>query len=73
VLQEFLSFPTLSSCQAELTEQTFRVKGIDRERNVLADQAATTLQNGFFGLWLPRDRRIVLNIRKGDLTAEGRD
>jgi hypothetical protein len=62
---------TFSSCQAELAGQQFWVKGVDREGNVLADQAVTTLENGFFELWLPRDRRIVLSVRQGALTAEG--
>ncbi|MDA8124210.1 MAG: CueP family metal-binding protein [Deltaproteobacteria bacterium] len=62
---------TFSSCQGEMAGQTFRVKGIDPEGNVLADQDVTTLKNGFFELWLPRERKIVLNVTQGALAAEG--
>lgn len=60
-----------SSCQGELTRQIFSVKAIDEKGNVLVDEAMTTLQNGFFELWLPRNRRIVLEVKRGDLTAKG--
>ena len=60
-----------SSCQAELAQQTFLVKAIDTGGNVLVDQPITTLRNGFFELWLPRNRTIMLSIRGGDLKAEG--
>jgi len=60
-----------SSCQAELVQQTFLVRAVDQEGNVLVDQPMTTLQNGFFELWLPRNRTIMLSVREGDLKAEG--
>ncbi|MBW6487198.1 MAG: CueP family metal-binding protein [Syntrophobacterales bacterium] len=60
-----------SSCQGELTEQTFFVKAVDAEGNVLVEQAATALKNGFMELWLPRNRRISLEIKRGDLIAQG--
>lgn len=60
-----------SSCQAELVRQTFQVRAVDQEGNVLVDQPMTTLQNGFFELWLPRNRTIMLSVREGDLKAEG--
>jgi hypothetical protein len=31
----------------------------------------TTLQNGFMELWLPRNRRIILEVKRGDLIAKG--
>ena len=48
-----------SSCQAELVQETFSVRAVDQEGNVLVDQPMTTLQNGFFELWLPRNRTII--------------
>lgn len=60
-----------SSCQGELVQQTFSVKAVDEDGNVLVDEAMTTLQNGFFELWLPRDRRIIVEVTRGDLTVQG--
>jgi len=60
-----------SSCQGELAEQTFSVKALDAAGNVLLDEAMTTLQNGFFELWLPRNRRISLEVKREGLTAKG--
>lgn len=61
-----------SSCQGELVQKTFSVKAVDQDnKNVLVDETMTTLQNGFFEIWLPRNRRIMVNVRQGDLRAEG--
>ncbi|MHB8091585.1 MAG: CueP family metal-binding protein [Syntrophales bacterium] len=60
-----------SSCQGELAEQSFSVKAVDEDGNVLVDGVMTTLQNGFMELWLPRNRRIILEVKRGDLTAQG--
>ncbi|MCK9365025.1 MAG: CueP family metal-binding protein [Syntrophales bacterium] len=60
-----------SSCQGELTEQIFFVKAVDEDGNVLVDGVMTTLKNGFMELWLPRNRRISLEVKRGDLTAQG--
>lgn len=60
-----------SSCQGELAQQVFSVKAVGEDGNLLVDEAMTTLQNGFFELWLPRNRRIVLEIKRGDLTVKG--
>jgi len=55
-----------------LAQQTFSVKAVDQDnKNVLADETMTTLQNGFFEIWLPRNRRIMVSVRGGDLRAEG--
>jgi hypothetical protein len=60
-----------SSCQGELTEKTVRVKAVDQKGNVLVDGDVATLKNGFFELWLPRDREILLTIQYSGLTAKG--
>ena len=61
----------MSSCQAELPEKEFYVKAVDQDGNVLVDETITTLRNGFFELWLPRDRKIGLRIQGLNRTAKG--
>jgi hypothetical protein len=61
----------MSSCQGELTEKTLEVRAVDQHGKVLLDGPISTLRNGFFELWLPRDRRIELTIRGMDRTAKG--
>ncbi len=53
----------MSACQAELAEKEFYVRAIDQDGNVLIDETIATLRNGFFELWLPRNRRIELRIQ----------
>jgi hypothetical protein len=60
-----------SSCQGELVYQKFEVKAVDQEGHVLFDGTIATLQNGFFELWLPRSRNIVLSIQMNNLKASG--
>lgn len=52
----------LYACQGEFAQQAFSVKAVDEDGNILVDEAMTTLQNGFFELWLLRNRRIVLEV-----------
>jgi hypothetical protein len=61
----------LSSCQAELPNQQFYVKAVDQDGNVLVDNTIATLRNGFFELWLPRNRRIALRVQGLNRTAKG--
>jgi len=61
----------LSSCQAELPGEKFDVKAVDQDGNVLIDNTITTLQNGFFELWLPRNLRIALRVQGLNRTAKG--
>ena len=53
----------MSSCQGELPNTEFFVQAIDQKRRVLFNDSITTLRNGFFELWLPRDRMVQLSIR----------
>jgi len=61
----------LSSCQAELPNQQFYVKAVDQDGNVLVDETIVTLRNGFFELWLPRNRKIALRVQGLNRTAKG--
>jgi hypothetical protein len=61
----------MSSCQGELTEKAFYVKGVDPVGNVWVDETVTTLPNGFFELWLPRNHRIELSIQGLSRSAKG--
>jgi hypothetical protein len=61
----------MSSCQGELPEKAFEVKAVDFDGNVLVDDTISTLKNGFFELWLPRNRAISLRIKGLNRTAGG--
>jgi len=61
----------MSSCQGELVEKEFDIKAVDQEGNVLVDKTISTLRNGFFELWLPRNRRIELQIKGMNRKAQG--
>ncbi len=61
----------MSSCQAELPEKEFYVKAVDQDGNVLVDKTIVTLRNGFFELWLPRNRKIGLRVQGLNRTAKG--
>ncbi|MBI5582665.1 MAG: CueP family metal-binding protein [Deltaproteobacteria bacterium] len=61
----------MSSCQGELAKKKFAVQAVDQDGKVLMDKTIETLQNGFFELWLPRNRKIDLTIRGFDRTARG--
>jgi hypothetical protein len=61
----------MSSCQGELPDTKFDVSAIDQNGNVLFKGSITTLRNGFFELWLPRDRSIQLTIQGLGRKIEG--
>ena len=61
----------MSSCQGELAKQAFDVRAIDKKGDVLIEETITTLRNGFFQLWLPRNRKIVLRVKGLNRTAVG--
>jgi hypothetical protein len=62
----------MSSCQGELPDTTFDVSAVDQNGNTVFSGPITTLKNGFFELWLPRDRDIQLTVRGLGRKAEGR-
>jgi len=64
----------MSSCQGELTSKAFKVRVVDTEGRIIVNKTVYTLKNGFFELWLPKDRRFELTVqginRKAKSTIE---
>ena len=54
-----------------MAEKEFDVRAIDQDGKVLVDETITTLRNGFFELWLPRNRWIELRIQGLNRKASG--
>lgn len=52
-------------------EQEFDVRALDQDGTVLVDETIATLRNGFFELWLPRNRKIELSIQRLNRKAKG--
>jgi hypothetical protein len=50
----------------------FDVRATDQNGNVFVNETIVTLRNGFFELWLPRNRSIKLTIQGSDRHAKGR-
>lgn len=62
----------MSSCQGEQVEKPFQVKAVDQNGKTLIDKTITTLKNGFFELWLPRNHKVDLTIKGfNNRTAQG--
>jgi hypothetical protein len=59
-----------SSCMGELASATFRLTAKDDAGAAIFDGDVTALKNGFFELWLPRDKTITLHIVQGALSAD---
>jgi hypothetical protein len=54
-----------------LAGKTLYVRAVDQLGNVLVDGPVSTLKNGFFELWLPRERWIELRIQGFNRKARG--
>lgn len=59
-----------SSCTGELREETFRVRVLEGSKEVWRGEVRTG-KDGFFELWLPRNKAYVLEIRQGAWVARG--
>ena len=62
---------SLTTCQGELTAQDVQVEVKDRTNDtVLVDDTITTFDNGFVGLWLPRDIEGTIRVTFGGKSGE---
>lgn len=60
-------FHSLTTCQGELVGVGVEVRVLDDDGEVVLDEAMTTQENGFVGMWLPRDLTGTIEV-----TADGR-
>jgi hypothetical protein len=60
----------LTGCQGELKEENFELYIEDEEGNVILDEAVQSQANGFFDLWLPRDKKYQIKIVNNGKMAE---
>jgi hypothetical protein len=61
----------MSSCQGELPNRRFDVTAVDAAGRVVFDDTVSTLPNGFFEVWLPRDKDLVMTVEKDGLKSVG--
>jgi hypothetical protein len=60
----------LTGCQGELVEKEFDVTIEDSEGNVVIEDKLKTQSNGFFDLWLPRDKTYQIKIEHDGKVTE---
>ena len=60
----------MSSCQGELANRAFKVMVVDTEGRIIVNETVYTLKNGFFELWLPRERRFEMTVQVMNLKAK---
>ncbi|WHP30220.1 copper-binding periplasmic metallochaperone CueP [Trabulsiella odontotermitis] len=53
---------SLSGCQGEMPNATFDVKVTDNKGNTVIQKKMTSHQNGFIGLWLPRNMEGSIEV-----------
>lgn len=63
-------FHSLTTCLGEMRDQQIDVTVTDSDTDaVLFDETVRTYDNGFAGLWLPRDITATLTVTQGDRSA----
>ncbi|PAE24980.1 hypothetical protein CHI10_10065 [Bacillus sp. 7894-2] len=60
----------MTGCQGELAEKEFDVYIEDSKGNVILDDKVKTQANGFFDLWLPRDKTYQIKIKHDGKASE---
>jgi hypothetical protein len=61
---------SLSSCQGELVNQTVNVIITDGKGNEIVNSEMTTMENGFVGVWLPRNMNASIQVLYNGLSAQ---
>lgn len=55
-------YHSLTTCKGELGGEDVRLRVVDDAGEVLVDETTTTFDNGFVGMWLPRDIEGTLEV-----------
>ncbi|GAB1372784.1 CueP family metal-binding protein [Candidatus Kapaibacterium sp.] len=59
-----------SSCTGELFEKIIKIKAEDENGIIFYDSNIPTLKNGFFEIWLPRNKNVKLQIEYNSMKGE---
>lgn len=62
-------FHSLTTCKGELRNADLKVTVTNASGAVLVDKTVRTYDNGFLGLWLPRNIDAVLTVEQGGRSA----
>ncbi|ATP42113.1 hypothetical protein CSE16_20020 [Solibacillus sp. R5-41] len=62
---------SLTGCQGELVSKEFDVFIENEKGEIIVDEKLTTLENGFFDLWLPRNQVYIIQIEHDGKKVEG--
>ncbi|MDO5512299.1 CueP family metal-binding protein [Corynebacterium sp.] len=64
---------SLTTCRGELANEDVTITVTDESTGErIVEGAHTTYENGFVGLWLPRDSAVSVTVERGDRTATAR-
>lgn len=63
-------YHSLTTCRGELPSAVVQLRATDSDGTVLVDQSATTYDNGFVGVWLPRALEGTIDVTYGDLRGQ---
>lgn len=63
-------FHSLTTCEGELSPVPVSVKVSDDSGNLVLEKTTVTADNGFVGLWLPRNIKGTLSITSQDASGE---
>ena len=62
-------FHSLSGCRSELVNVPVHVLISDAQGKVIIDEDMETMDNGFVGVWLPRNMNLNITVHYNDKTA----
>lgn len=62
-------FHSLTTCTGELQSQEIEVLVTDEDGAAVIEDTVTTNPNGFFGLWLPRNRQLTLTCSQDGMSG----
>lgn len=65
-------FHSLTTCLGELASEEVQVTLTGADGEVIIDEARQTYDNGFIGLWVPRDTEVTLTIEHEGQEANAR-
>ncbi len=59
-------YHSLTTCKGELSKTPIHVLIVDTAGKTVVDEDVTTFDNGFYGVWLPRDLKGTLTVTTED-------